>query len=128
MLSAAEVLTTMMQSGALEVGMIVSSEANSDRHPDPSYSYTPSGAALMLDISPVAAIGFGTFLFETYDAYADLYRSIVSLKVPNGRIYLRKSAELEANARKTKAGLWQDVTPEKMPPWRQRYEEWQAAK
>jgi endonuclease YncB( thermonuclease family) len=35
---------------------------------------------------------------------------------------------LEARARKQQQGLWRHVTPEQMPEWRRRYEDWRASK
>jgi 3-oxoacyl-[acyl-carrier-protein] synthase III len=68
----------------------VSSEANSDRRPDPEYRYPASGAALVLDIAPVRDVGFGPFAFKTREEYADLYTSVVSLAVKKGRVILRR--------------------------------------
>ena len=95
MLSALHVLTTMMQSGAIRVGMAIASETNADRSPDPSYTVNESGAAILLDIAPVAAQGFGPFVFRTFEEYSDLYSSVVSLVQKNGRLLVRKKEELE---------------------------------
>jgi 3-oxoacyl-[acyl-carrier-protein] synthase-3 len=95
MLNAAHVLTTMIKSGVIQVGMVVSSEANSDRHPDSSYTYPPSGAAFLLDISPLSQQGFGSFVFRTFEEYFYFYGAVVSLAQKKGRIYVRKKAELE---------------------------------
>ncbi len=95
MLNAAHVLATMMQAGEIRVGMLVSSEANSDAEPDPAFPYAASGAAAVLDISPFPHEGFGAFAFRTHDEHAELYTSVVSLARPRGRIVLRRSAELE---------------------------------
>jgi 3-oxoacyl-[acyl-carrier-protein] synthase III len=95
MLSALHVLSALLLSGQADVGMVVSSEANSDRRPDPGYTYPPSGAALMLDISPLARQGFGSFAFHTDEARADLYTSVVSLKEKRGRLILRRDDALE---------------------------------
>lgn len=95
MLSAVYVLKTLIQSGAARVGMVVSSEANSDHRPDPSYTYPASGAALLLDISPQSSQGFGSFVFKTYAEYCDLYHAVVSLTRKKGRLYVRKKIGLE---------------------------------
>jgi 3-oxoacyl-[acyl-carrier-protein] synthase III len=95
MLNAVQVLTTMMQTGEVRVGMVVSSEANTDKEPDPSFPYPASGAAAVVDISPFANQGFGAFIFRTHDEHAELYSSVVSLAGRNGRIVLRRRAELE---------------------------------
>ena len=36
--------------------------------------------------------------------------------------------QLEDRTRRRMAGLWHNVTPEQMPEWRQRYEQWRASK
>ena len=96
MLNAVHVASTLMESGEIRVGMVVSSEANSDRRPDPEYQYPASGAALVLDIAPVRGVGFEHFVFKTREEFADLYTSVVSLAVKKGRvILLRRMEELE---------------------------------
>jgi 3-oxoacyl-[acyl-carrier-protein] synthase III len=95
MLNAAHVLATMMQAGDVRVGMIVSSEANSDERPDPAFPYPASGAAALVDISPFPHQGFGAFAFRTHEEHAEAYSSVVSLAAPHGRIVLRRRAELE---------------------------------
>ncbi len=79
MLNAAHVVAAQMAAGLVGVGMVVASEANSDRRPDPGYPYPASGAALLLDLSPRRDAGFGAFAFETREEDADLYTSVVSL-------------------------------------------------
>jgi len=95
MLNAAHVMATMMQAGEVRVGMLVSSEANTDQHPDPAFPYPASGAAALVDISPFPHRGFGAFAFRTHDEHAELYSSVVSLAERNGRLVLRRRAELE---------------------------------
>lgn len=95
MLNGAHVLATMVQAGDLRVGMLVSSEANSDPLPDPSFPYPASGAAAVVDISPIPDEGFGAFAFRTHEEHAGLYASVVSLAERGGRIVLRRRAELE---------------------------------
>jgi 3-oxoacyl-[acyl-carrier-protein] synthase-3 len=95
MLNAAHVLATMIQAGELRVGMLVSSEANSDPRPDPSFPYPASGAAAVVDISPFPDQGFGAFAFRTHEEHAGLYSSVVSLAERGGRIVLSRRAELE---------------------------------
>ena len=96
MLNAAHVVSGLLLAGEAQVGMVVASEANSDRRPDPEYRYPPSGAALMLDLSPRETLGFGSFAFHTHEEHAELYTSVVSLKVPRGKLLLRRQAELES--------------------------------
>jgi 3-oxoacyl-[acyl-carrier-protein] synthase-3 len=96
MLTAVQVVTALIQSGEVQVGMVVASEANSDRRPDPASACPRSGAAVMLDASPRASVGFGAFAFHTHDEHADLYTSVVSLAQPHGRLLMRRGAELEA--------------------------------
>lgn len=95
MLNAAHLLASQMLAGEIQVGMVVASEVNGDRRPDPESTVVPSGAALLLDISPRNGGGFGSFVFETREEVADLYTSVVSLKEPRGRLLIRRRAELE---------------------------------
>jgi 3-oxoacyl-[acyl-carrier-protein] synthase-3 len=96
MLNAAHVASSLVECGEIRVGMVVSSEANSDRRPDPGYVYPPSGAALMLDVSPLPGKGFGRFVFRTREEHAGLQRSVVALREKNGRLVMRRqAAELE---------------------------------
>jgi 3-oxoacyl-[acyl-carrier-protein] synthase III len=95
MLDAAQAVTALLQSGEIGAGLVVASEANPDRHPDPRYTYPASGAAMLLDLSPWSGSGFGEFAFHTRDDYADLYTSLVSLAEKRGRIFMKRRAELE---------------------------------
>ena len=96
MLNGLQVLTALMETGEAPVGMVVSSEANADRRPDPSWTYAASGAAVLLDLSPRAGVGFGAFAFDTREEDAELYTGVVSLAVKRGRLLLRRrQAELE---------------------------------
>lgn len=95
MWNAAHVLASQMLAGEIQVGMVVASEVNDDRRPDPESAVVPSGAALLLDLSPRNGSGFGSFVFETREEAADLYTAVVSLKEPRGRLLIRRRAELE---------------------------------
>jgi len=95
MLNAAQVVAALIEAGDAQVGMVVSSEANSDREPDPSYTYPPSGAAALLDVSPLRNVGFGSFVFQTHDEHSDLFASVVSLAVKRGRLSLKRTGEIE---------------------------------
>jgi 3-oxoacyl-[acyl-carrier-protein] synthase III len=95
MLDAAQAVTALLQTGEIEAGLVVASEANSDRHPDPRFACPASGAAMMLDLSPWRSRGFGEFAFHIRDDYADVYTSLVSLTEKRGRIVLKRRAELE---------------------------------
>jgi 3-oxoacyl-[acyl-carrier-protein] synthase-3 len=95
MLSALQVLCALLLGGQANVGMVISSEANSDRRPDAGYTYPPSGAALLVDLSPTARQGFGAFAFHVDETRAELYTSVVSLREKRGRLVLRRSAALE---------------------------------
>ncbi len=94
-LTALHVLTCQMAAGEVDVGMVVASEVDSDRRPDPSWRYPPSGAAVLVDVSPRAAVGFGAFAFQTDDRHADLATSVVSLREPRGRLLLHRGEGLE---------------------------------
>ena len=95
MLNAAHVVQSLMLSNEIQVGLVVSSEANSDKEPDPEYTYPASGAALLLDISPRDHTGFGEFVFHSHEEHSGLYTSVVSLGEKNGRIRIKRAAELE---------------------------------
>jgi 3-oxoacyl-[acyl-carrier-protein] synthase-3 len=95
MLSGLHVLSSLLLAGEAQVGMVVSSEGNSDRRPDPGWTYPPSGAAVMLDLSPQARVGFGAFAFHVHDDQADLFTSVISLAEKRGRLLLRRAAGLE---------------------------------
>ncbi len=95
MLNAAHLLVAQMLAGEIQVGMVVASEVNTDRRPDPDSTFASSGAAMLLDISPRNGDGFGTFVFDTREEHADLYTAVVSLKEPRGKLLLRRRAELE---------------------------------
>jgi 3-oxoacyl-[acyl-carrier-protein] synthase III len=94
MLDAAQTVSALLQSGEIEAGLVVASEANSDRRPDPGSAFPASGAAVLLDLSPWHDRGFGEFVFHTRDEYADAYTSLVSLAEKRGRIALKRQAEL----------------------------------
>lgn len=95
MLDAAQAATALLQNGEIEAGLVVASEVNPDRHPDPVFAYPASGAALLLDLSPWRSRGFGEFVFHTRDEYADAYTSLVSLAQKRGRVVLQRRADLE---------------------------------
>lgn len=95
MLNAAHLLAAQMLTGEVQVGMAVASEVNDDRRPDPESAVVPSGAAILMDLSPRNGAGFGTFVFETREDQADLYTAVVSLREPRGRLLIRRRAELE---------------------------------
>ncbi|HEY3384238.1 MAG TPA: 3-oxoacyl-[acyl-carrier-protein] synthase III C-terminal domain-containing protein [Vicinamibacterales bacterium] len=95
MLNGVHVITTQMRAGEVQVGMVVSSEANRDRRPDPAYTYPSSGAAVLLDVSPRRDVGFGAFAFQTNEEHAELFQSVVSLEEKRGRIVLTRASDLE---------------------------------
>jgi len=95
MLNAAQVVSALLLSGDAQVGLVVASEANGDRSPDPAYTYPPSGAAALLDLAPRKDQGFGAFVFHTHEEHAGLYTSVVSLAQARGRIRIERQAGLE---------------------------------
>ena len=95
MLNGIHVLTHLISSGRIHSGMVISSEANTDKNPDPNYHYKNSGAAVMLDISPNSQIGFGNFVFKSFEKYMHLYSSFVSLAQKYGRLFIKKKKGLE---------------------------------
>jgi len=109
MLNGVHVLTTQMRAGEVQVGMVVSSEANSDRRPDPAYRYPSSGVAVLLDVSPRRDAGFGAFAFQTHDEHAELFQSVVSLKEKHGRIVLTRAPGLEDAFAEAVPGVFDEV-------------------
>ncbi len=95
MLNGIHVVTNLISSGRIDTGMVISSEANADKKPDPNYHYKNSGAAVMLDLSPDSQIGFGNFVFRSFEKYIHLYSSFVSLTQKYGRLFIKKKKELE---------------------------------
>lgn len=95
MLNGVHVVSALLLAGEVGAGLVVASEANSDRRPDAAWKYPASGAAVLLDVSPRARPGFGAFAFRTYEEHAALYSSVVSLAMPRGRLLLRRQAGLE---------------------------------
>ena len=95
MLSALQVTDALMKSGAIRVGMAVASDANTDQRPDPAYSYPRTGAAVILDRSPDAHRGFGSFVFRTFEEHADASTARVELYRKGGRLRIGKSDALE---------------------------------
>ena len=99
MLTALQALDAMMRAGVVRVAMAVTSEANTDRKPDPRYDYPRSGAAVIMDRSPDSHRGFGSFVFRTFDEYAGDSVSRVELYRKKGRLTLEKSDQLEDHYR-----------------------------
>jgi 3-oxoacyl-[acyl-carrier-protein] synthase III len=95
MLSALQVTDALMKSGAIRVGMAVASDANTDPRPDPAYAYPRSGAAVILDRSPDAHRGFGSFVFRTFDEHAGASAARVELFRKGGQLRVEKSDALE---------------------------------
>jgi len=95
MLNGIHVLTNLISSGRIHTGMVISSEANTDKNPDPNYQYKNSGAAVMLDLSPNSQIGFGNFVFNSFEKYMHMYSSFVSLTQRYGRLFIKKKKGLE---------------------------------
>lgn len=95
MLNAAHVVSSLLLAGEVHAGMVVASEIDSDRRPDPSFTYAPTGAALLLDLSPRGDTGFGPFAFDTREDQADLCTAVVSLKEKHGHLLVTRRAELE---------------------------------
>jgi 3-oxoacyl-[acyl-carrier-protein] synthase III len=95
MLDAAQVASTLLQSGEVEAALVVAGEVNPDRRPDPDLALPASGAALLMDLSPWRDQGFGEFAFHTRDEAADMFTSYVSLKEKRGRLFVERRAGLE---------------------------------
>lgn len=95
MLNGMHVVASLLKAGEIEAGLVVSSEANTDRRPDPSYPYPASGAAALLDLSPDDEVGFGAFAFQTDERHAGAFTSTVSLATKRGRLILERGQGLE---------------------------------
>lgn len=95
MLSALQVTDALMKTGGVRVGMAVASDANTDPRPDPAYRYPRSGAAVILDRSPDAHRGFGSFVFRTFEEHGDASTARVELFEKGGRLRIEKSDRLE---------------------------------
>jgi 3-oxoacyl-[acyl-carrier-protein] synthase III len=95
MLLAVQTVAALLTTGAARVGLVVASESNPDRKPDPAYSWPASGAAVLLDLAPRAGVGFGAFATVHADEHAGMATSIVSLAEPRGRLVVHRDAKLE---------------------------------
>jgi 3-oxoacyl-[acyl-carrier-protein] synthase-3 len=95
MLNALQVADALLRSGEAQVAMVVASEIDSDRRPDPAFSYPPSGAAVLLDCTPRQGVGFGAFAFDTDEQQADRFRAVVSLRQKRGRLSLQRDPGLD---------------------------------
>jgi 3-oxoacyl-[acyl-carrier-protein] synthase III len=95
MLNAVHVLSALLLCGEVQVGMVVASEANCDRRPDPNSNLPRSGAALLLDLSPQREVGFGAFAFHTREAEAERVTSVVRLTTKRGRLLRRSDPAAE---------------------------------
>ncbi len=96
MLNAAQVMQSLLNAEEVSCGMVVSSEANTDRRPDPSAVIPASGAAVMMDLSPRAESGFGSFAFHTAHRHLGLLSSHVALDVARGRLAVVRAKGAEA--------------------------------
>ncbi len=97
MLTALQAIDAMMRAGAVRVAMAVTSEANTDRKPDPNYNYPRSGAAVIMERSPDSHRGFGSFVFRTFDEHAGESVSRVELYKKGGHLTIEKSGSLETS-------------------------------
>jgi 3-oxoacyl-[acyl-carrier-protein] synthase-3 len=95
MLNGLHVVSGLLLAGEVRVGMVVSSEANADRRPDPSWTWAASGAAAILDLSPDDRTGFGAFAFQTDERLAGALTSTVSLAAAGGRLIIGREPGLE---------------------------------
>ena len=65
MLDAAHVLCVLLQAGTLRAGLVTASEGNVDWRAKGDRPCPDSGAAILLELSPRPATGFGSFAFRT---------------------------------------------------------------
>ena len=109
MLSGMHVVSTMIESGAIRTGLVIASEINTDRDPDPESTIVASGAAVMLEVSSVSDRGFSTFHFRTFDEYRDLQRSWVDLSVPKGRLMIRRASGYDGTCLSLLPEVWSEL-------------------
>ena len=107
-LNALDTLDAHIKTGTVEVGMVVASEANTDRHPRPEYTTARSGAAVILDASPEASVGFRAFCFRNFFEHAGLYESYVDLSVKRGCLHVDRAAGFEGAALEAVGGTVPD--------------------
>lgn len=94
MLSGVQVLSSILNSGTAQVGLLVGGDSCGDLTVNDQYPYVPSGSALILDISPNPDRGFGSVISKTYDMYTDAYKGIVTLEIPGGHTTITRIDEL----------------------------------
>jgi 3-oxoacyl-[acyl-carrier-protein] synthase-3 len=95
MLNAIDIINRLTITGEKRIGMVVSSDVNPDKNPDPNYTYQESGVALIIDRSTNNSVGFGSITFKTFDLYQKYYSAVVSIRKKYGNLYIRKNADLE---------------------------------
>lgn len=109
MLNAMHVLAVMIETGSIRTGLAIASEVNTDRDPDPGSGINASGAAVMMEASALSGRGFSTFHFETFDAYRDMRRSWVDLRVPKGRLMTRSDDDFDLTSLELLPGVWKEL-------------------
>jgi 3-oxoacyl-[acyl-carrier-protein] synthase III len=95
MLDAVHILCSLLQAGTLRAGMVTASEGNADRRAKGERPCPDSGAAVLLELSPRTATGFGSFAFLTRSEHADMDETVVSLGEARGRLLARRAPGLE---------------------------------
>jgi 3-oxoacyl-[acyl-carrier-protein] synthase-3 len=95
MLDAAHVICALLQEGTPRCGLGTASEGNADRRAKGVRPCPDSGAAVLLELSPRPATGFGGFAFQTRSEYADMVETVVSLGEARGRLRLRRDPGVE---------------------------------
>ena len=95
MIDAAHVLCALLQEGAPRCGLVTASEGNSDWRAKGDRPCPESGAAVLLELSPQPATGFGGFAFITRSEHADMATTAVSLAEARGRLRVRRDPGLE---------------------------------
>ncbi len=95
MLDAAHVLCALLQEGTPRAGMVTASEGNVDWRAKGERPCPDSGAAILLEPSPLSGTGFGSFAFLTRSEYADMAETVVSLAEARGRLRVRRAPGLE---------------------------------
>jgi 3-oxoacyl-[acyl-carrier-protein] synthase III len=95
MLIGIKMVISAIKSGAIRMGMVVSSASEPVTGSNNFSRYRTSGSALIIDISPAEQKGFGSFVFRTFDEYSDLYCGFADPYASGCKAYILKSDNLE---------------------------------
>ncbi len=95
MLDGVQVLSAMLQQGELHAGLVTAAEGNADWRARGDRPCPDSGAAVLLDLSPLPGTGFGSFAFLTRDEHLEMATTVVSLGEARGRLVVKRDNDIE---------------------------------